>query len=216
MDHLNQHIRHLRSDFSKTQLQESDLNLNPFLQFEKWLSEAVQAEVHEVQAMTLSTVSKDNRPSSRIVYLLELDEHGFCFYTNYDSAKGKELALNPFVAVNFFWKELERQVRIEGRVEKVSAEQSDRYFDARPYDSKIGAWASAQTSVLRSRQQLEEKIDLLKANNNPETIKRPHFWGGYRLIADRYEFWQGRPSRLHDRFLYQQENNNWKIERLSP
>jgi pyridoxamine 5'-phosphate oxidase len=216
MEPLSEHIRHLREDFTKGQLHERDLQPNPFLQFKTWMSQALASEISEVQAMTLSTVRADTRPESRIVYLREFDEQGYCFYTNYNSSKGKNLAQNPNVSLNFFWKELERQVRIEGSVEKVSAEQSDSYFNARPYDSKIGAWASAQSSKLNSREELEEKISNLKKQFTVDTIKRPEFWGGYRVVATRYEFWQGRQSRLHDRFAYELQLGNWKIDRLSP
>lgn len=216
MEGLSEHIRLLREDFSHSRLDENDLHPDPYQQFSLWLSQAVAAKISEVQAMTLSTVSENLQPSSRVVYLREFDANGFCFYTNYLSDKGRHMAIHPTVALNFFWKELERQVRIEGLVEKVSEEQSDNYFNGRPYESKIGAWASAQSAAIKNRQELEIKIDELKKQYPPESIVRPQFWGGYRVQAKRFEFWQGRHSRLHDRFAYTLENNSWNINRLSP
>jgi pyridoxamine 5'-phosphate oxidase len=216
MEGISEHIRLLREDFSHSRLDEKDLQADPFQQFSLWLTQAVTAKITEVQAMTLSTVSASLQPSSRIVYLREFDANGFCFYTNYESDKGKDIAIHPHVSLNFFWKELERQIRIEGLAAKVPAQQSDDYFNGRPYDSKIGAWASAQSSVLNSRAQLEEKITELKNQFPPERIQRPDFWGGYRVKPTRFEFWQGRHSRLHDRFAYQLETTNWNIKRLSP
>lgn len=216
MEELSAHIRMLREDFSHGKLDESHLLPDPHQQFEMWLKQALEAKITEVQAMTLSTVSAEGQPSSRIVYLREFDATGFCFYTNYESEKAEHIAVNPLVSLNFFWKELERQVRIEGRVEKVSQQQSEQYFDGRPYESKIGAWASAQSQVLSSRQELENKIAELKNQMSPESIIKPEFWGGYRVKASCFEFWQGRHSRLHDRLRYTLENNNWNINRLSP
>lgn len=216
MDPLDAHILKLREDFSRGSLSEQEVAKDPFQQFRNWLDEAVQAKIPEVQAMTLSTVSKSGRPSARIVYLREFEHHHFSFYTNYDSRKSQELLQNPFACLTFFWPELERQVRIEGTVEKAPAAQSDAYFNARPYDSKIGAWASLQSSRLSSRKELEEKLDTLKKQYSPETIQRPPHWGGFILKADYYEFWQGRKSRLHDRLAFRLQHNNWSLERLSP
>jgi len=197
-------------------LDEKDVDKDPSQQFKLWLQQAVESRIFEVQAMTLASVSSDGKPSSRIVYLREFDNNKYTFYTNYNSRKSKELIKNPFASVTFFWKELERQIRIEGTVEKASAEQSDAYYNARPYDSKIGAWASEQSNKLSSRKELEDKVEKLKAQFPPETIKRPDFWGGFVLNANYYEFWQGRQSRLHDRIAYELKNNTWNISRLAP
>jgi pyridoxamine 5'-phosphate oxidase len=216
MDDLKGHIAKLREDFVKGNLSEKDVQKHPFAQFKLWLDEAVEAKVPEVQAMNLATVSHDGKPSARIVYLREFDDNQFWFYTNYNSKKAGEIEKNPYAALTFFWPELERQIRIEGRFEKASPFQSDAYFNARPYESKIGAWASQQSKVLKSRAELEEKIAERQKQYGPETIKRPSFWGGYVLTANYYEFWQGRKNRLHDRISYTLENENWIIARLSP
>jgi pyridoxamine 5'-phosphate oxidase len=216
MDDLRAHINKLREDFSKGALTEKEIDPDPSRQFQFWLQQAVESRIIEVQAMNLATVSGNGKPSSRIVYLREFENHKFWFYTNYESKKSKDLAENPNAAVTFFWKELERQIRIEGTVKKASPEQSDAYFNARPYDSKIGAWASAQSYALSGREELEKKVEDLKAKFTPENIKRPENWGGYILTANYYEFWQGRNSRLHDRISYTFEKENWVIQRLAP
>ncbi|WP_317899050.1 pyridoxamine 5'-phosphate oxidase [Aurantibacillus circumpalustris] len=216
MDELKNHITKLREDFTKGTLSEADVSTDPFLQFTYWLQQAVDSKIPEVQAANLATVSSEGKPSSRIVYLREFEKNNFSFYTNYNSRKAKDLEQNPHTCLTFFWPELERQVRIEGKVEKTSAAQSDAYFNARPYDSKVGAWSSEQSNLLFSRGELEIKIEEIKKLYNPETIKRPDFWGGYILKANYYEFWQGRKSRLHDRISYRLQNNNWLISRLSP
>lgn len=216
MEDLKNHITKLREDFIKGILSEADVSTDPLNQFNVWLQQAVDSNISEVQAMNLSTVSENGRPSSRIVYLREFDETGFSFYTNYNSKKATELQQNPHASLTFFWPELERQIRIEGKVEKAGTAQSDAYYNARPYDSKIGAWASNQSHSIFSRGDLELKIEELKKQYSPETIKRPGFWGGFVLKAEYYEFWQGRKSRLHDRIIYTLENNNWKISRLAP
>lgn len=216
MNDLHKHISKLREDFTSGTLNESDVTKDPFSQFEKWLQQAVDSKIHEVQAMHLSTVSTDNKPSSRIVYLREFENSNFSFYTNYNSKKSKELLKNPNASITFFWPELERQIRIEGIVEKASAEQSNKYYNQRPYESKIGAWASEQSHLLASREELEQKVEQLKKQYTPETIVRPDFWGGFVLKAKYYEFWQGRKSRLHDRICYALKNNNWNISRLAP
>lgn len=216
MDELKDHIKKLREDFAKGSLREADVTSNPFEQFAVWLQQAVAGQVPEVQAMCLATVSQSGRPSSRIVYLREFESNTFSFYTNYESRKGRELEKNPFASLTFFWPELERQIRIEGKVVKASAEQSDAYYNNRPYDSKVGAWASQQSGTLNSRAELELKLEDIKAKYSPEAIKRPPFWGGYVLKADYYEFWQGRKSRLHDRICYELIDNRWAISRLSP
>lgn len=216
MDDLKKHITKLREDFTKGTLSESDVNQLPHLQFEHWLKQAVEAEVPEVQAMTLSTVSADNKPSSRIVYLREFENNCFWFYGNYESRKGKQLANNSNAALNFFWPQLERQIRIEGVVEICDDSHSDNYFNNRPFESQIGAWASAQSSPLSSRQELEDKLAHYKKEFENKTVVRPPVWGGWVLKANYYEFWQGRKSRLHDRICYSIENNAWKISRLAP
>ena len=216
MDDLKNHISKLREDFTKGTLSEADVTTDPFFQFTLWLQQAVDAKIPEVQAANLATVSSEGKPSSRIVYLREFEKNNLSFYTNYKSKKAKDLEQNPNVCLTFFWPELERQVRIEGMVEKASTTQSDAYFDARPYDSKVGAWSSEQSQPLFSRGELELKIEEIKKLYSPENIKRPDFWGGYVLKAESYEFWQGRKSRLHDRILYTLQNNNWLISRLAP
>jgi pyridoxamine 5'-phosphate oxidase len=216
VDNLKDHIKQLREDFSKGSLRKTDVAADPFDQFTLWLQQAVAAQIPEVQAMCLATVSESGKPSSRIVYLREFDNNGFSFYTNYDSRKARELEKNPFASLTFFWPELERQIRIEGKVEKVNAEQSDAYYNNRPYDSKVGAWASQQSRTLSSRAELELKIEEIKAKYSPEIIQRPPFWGGFILKADYYEFWQGRKSRLHDRICYELIDNKWVTSRLSP
>lgn len=216
MDDLSSHINRLREDFSHGSLDERDANADPFAQFRFWLQQAVEARIPEVQAMTLGTVSAEGKPSSRIVYLREFDKNRFWFYTNYNSRKAVELEKNPNACLTFFWKEIERQIRIEGTVRKATPEESDSYYNARPYESKIGAWASNQSHQLSSRKELEQKVEELKKNFSPENIKRPDFWGGLVLEADHYEFWQGRLSRLHDRISYTLKNGQWQIARLSP
>jgi pyridoxamine 5'-phosphate oxidase len=216
MEDLKNYISRLREDFMHGTLDEKDVDKDPSQQFKLWLQQAVESRIFEVQAMTLATVSLDGKPSSRIVYLREFENNQYTFYTNYNSRKSKELVKTPFASVTFFWKELERQIRIEGPVEKTSAEQSDTYYNARPYDSKIGAWASEQSNKLSSRKELEDKVEKLKSQFQPETIKRPDFWGGFILNASYYEFWQGRQSRLHDRIAYELRNKVWNISRLAP
>jgi pyridoxamine 5'-phosphate oxidase len=213
-DH-HDHILKLRADFTKGILSESQVDADPFIQFEDWLKQAVEAEIPELQAMTLSTVY-DNRPSSRIVYLRKLANHKFWFYGNYDSKKGKSLEQNPNASLNFFWPGLQRQVRIEGTVKKATEDNSDNYFDSRPLESQIGAWASAQSSKITSREELEEKLEQLQKEFEGKTIKRPPHWGGWVLKANYYEFWQGRKSRLHDRICYELQNETWDRYRLAP
>lgn len=216
MDDLKNYIARLREDFASGTLSEKDVNKDPFLQFQIWLQQAFDSKVPEVQAMNLATVSAGGRPSARTVYLREFEDNQFWFYTNYNSKKAKDLAANPFASITFFWPALERQIRIEGVVKKASAAHSDAYYNARPYESRIGAWASEQSGRLASRKALEEKVEELKQHYTPETIKRPDFWGGYVLTADYYEFWQGRKSRLHDRISYSMEDQHWVIARLAP
>jgi pyridoxamine 5'-phosphate oxidase len=216
MEDLRLYINTLRHDFSKQTLNEKDVDANPILQFEKWFKEAVGAHVNEPNAMTVSTATKDGKPSARILLLRNFNEKGFVFYTNYTSRKGVEIGLNPYCALLFFWPELERQVRIEGILQKQTAEESDLYFNTRPRGSKLGAWTSEQSKVIESRDVLEKEYQKLSENFPGENIPRPANWGGFILKPLSIEFWQGRPSRLHDRIIYTQENQIWKIERLAP
>ncbi|MDP1803489.1 MAG: pyridoxamine 5'-phosphate oxidase [Bacteroidota bacterium] len=216
MDDFRDHINNLREDFTKGTLNEDGVNKDPALQFELWLQQAVESKINEVQAVHLSSVSLDGKPSSRIVYLREFQNNNYLFYTNYNSKKAQQLFKNPNAAFTFFWPDLERQVRMEGIVVKASAAQSDSYFNQRPYESKIGAWASEQSHLLASREELEKKVEELKKQYTPETIKRPECWGGLILKVNYYEFWQGRKSRLHDRICYELKAGSWKISRLAP
>ena len=213
---MNEAIAGIRKDYKLKSLLEADLKKDPVEQFSVWWDEAVKSDIAEVNAMTLATCNADGRPSARIVLFKGLTNDGFVFYTNYQSNKGKELERNPYAALVFFWKELERQVRIEGAVEKINEAESDSYFQSRPAGSKIGAWSSAQSSTVASREVIEESYlnYLKKFNTNP--IPRPPFWGGYIVKPKKMEFWQGRSSRLHDRIMYSKQNEDWKIERLSP
>lgn len=217
MEDLRLYINTLRHDFSKQTLDENDVNSNPILQFEKWFKEAVDAKVNEPNAMTLSTATKEGKPSARILLLRNFNESGFVFYTNYTSRKGIEIENNPQAALLFFWPELERQVRIEGILEKQSPKDSDIYFNTRPRESKLGAWSSAQSSKIESRKVLDENYKNYSEKYPNENVPRPDFWGGYNLKPNTIEFWQGRPSRMHDRILYSKNKNEiWTIERLAP
>lgn len=209
-------IQTIRKEYTKAELDIQNVNQTPILQFKTWFEEALESKVAEVNAMVLSTVSEENKPTARVVLLKAFDEKGFSFFTNYDSKKGKQLAQNPNACLTFFWAELERQVRIEGTVEKVSTQESDDYFAVRPKGSQIGAWASPQSSVIDSRDVLIKNQELLEAQYADLNIARPTQWGGYVLKPTLIEFWQGRHSRLHDRINYTLENNSWKIERLAP
>jgi pyridoxamine 5'-phosphate oxidase len=211
-----QSISHIRKDYTLQTLSENEAAANPIEQFNKWWDEAVKSEIEELNAMTLATASAEGVPSARIVLLKEYNEKGFVFFTNYESAKGQELAENPRATLLFFWKELERQVKITGIVEKISAAESDEYFFLRPIGSRIGAWASPQSHVIENREWLEKRVEEL-SKQKEEDVKRPPHWGGFRVKPVMIEFWQGRPSRLHDRIQYTlEENGAWKIERLAP
>lgn len=213
---MSKSIADIRKDYMLASFDESDTAQNPFDQFTKWWNDAVQSNIDEVNAMTLATITPNGTPSARIVLLKGYDATGFVFFTNYLSDKGKELANNPTAALVFFWKELERQVRIEGTVEKVSKEENDTYFNSRPAGSKIGAWASHQSAVIEYRQVIEQNVQKYTEIFGTEDIPRPDHWGGYKVIPNLIEFWQGRSSRLHDRIQYRKTENIWVRERLSP
>lgn len=204
-----------RYDYILGRLRESDVSPNPFEQFAHWLQEAVAASVVEPTAMCLSTVAEDGRPSSRIVLLRGQDERGFTFFTNYMSRKGEEIAASGYGCLNFWWGGLERQIRIEGTVEQVSAEESDAYWAERPYESQLASSASPQSQAIEGREVLGELLERLRAQH-PTAVPRPPHWGGYRLVPDYFEFWQGGPARLHDRIAYSLESGRWITVRLAP
>ncbi|WP_072619888.1 pyridoxamine 5'-phosphate oxidase [Spirulina major] len=207
----------LRLNYTRGGLLESEAGDDPFALFQTWFTQAIEAELPEPNAMTLTTVTPGGRPSARMVLLKGFDGASFVFYTNYTSEKGEHLAANPWAALVFWWAALERQVRIEGAVERVSGAESDEYFHSRPVGSRLGAWASPQSQVVRDRTHLETRLQALEAEYRDRPIPRPPHWGGFRVIPDRIEFWQGRPSRLHDRLRYQrQEDGSWQRDRLAP
>jgi pyridoxamine 5'-phosphate oxidase len=210
-----QQLAALRKSYERAELDEAASQADPLAQFEGWLQQAIDAQVPEPNAMTLATVGAGGRPSTRIVLIKGFDARGLVWYTNYDSRKGRELAAHPFAALQFHWVELERVVRIEGRVEKVGAEESDAYFASRPLDSRIGAWASPQSQPIASRAVLVANAAKYAAQFALHPPRPPH-WGGFRLVPDRWEFWQGRKSRLHDRLSYRFEDGQWQRERLAP
>ena len=210
-------IAELRREYARDELNLESVYQDPFQQFHEWFNEALKAEVPEANAMTLSTVDSNGKPNGRILLLKELDEKGFVFYTNYQSRKGEELNQNPYAAITFFWVELERQVRIRGAVEKVKPETSDNYFQSRPAGSKRGAWASPQSQEIGSKHVLSEKLQEIEQTYPDNNIPRPSHWGGYRVLPEEVEFWQGRPNRLHDRIWYgKQAGEEWTIKRLAP
>jgi pyridoxamine 5'-phosphate oxidase len=214
---MDESIADLRRNNTTRGLSEADVDPDPFKQFQTWFSDALAANLLEPNAMTLATVTRDGKPSARAVLLKGFDVRGFVFYTNYESRKGQELAENPWAALVLFWAELERQVRIEGKIEKCSALESDTYFRSRPLGSRLGAWASHQSQVISSRKVLEHRLEELMAEYANRDVPRPSYWGGYRLNPTSIEFWQGRPNRLHDRLRYRLlTDGSWLIERLSP
>ncbi len=213
----NNDIQNLRRDYRLRSLLETDVENNPMLQFENWWNEAIQNNIIEPNAMTLATCDTTGKPSARIVLLKGLHEDGFLFFTNYDSRKGKEIESNPFVSLVFLWKEIERQVRIEGMAEKISSIESDAYFSTRPRESRIGAWSSHQSEPIESREILQKNYEECSKKFNTDDIHRPENWGGYIIHPQMIEFWQGRQGRLHDRLQYTINIERvWKIERLSP
>lgn len=212
-----QAIADLRKDYSKASLDIADVLPDPMKQFEKWFNEAVNAQVMEPNAMNLATVSESGKPTSRIVLLKGIEDQHFVFYTNYQSVKGRDLEKNPACALTFFWPELERQIRIEGTAERVAASQSEAYFQSRPRGSQIGAWASPQSAIIDSRDILEERATQLeKKFEGQSALPKPNQWGGYKVLPLVVEFWQGRPSRLHDRIQYTKVDSKWKTYRLAP
>lgn len=209
-------LHKLRTEFARTSLTEADVPAAPRQLFEAWLRQAIESREPEPNAMCLSTVSPAGKPSSRMVLLKDFNDKGFAFFTNYQSRKGRELSVNSFAALLFFWPGLERQVRIEGNVEMCSKKESDTYFAERPQLSRLGAWASPQSEVIPNREFLEKKMDEFIKKHHGPTIPHPTFWGGYRLKPTFFEFWQGRPNRLHDRIAYTLLNEKWEIHRLAP
>lgn len=209
-------ITELRCDYRQQALLETEVHTNPILQFQDWLEQALAAELPEPNAMTLATVTTEGRPAARMVLLKGFDQQGFVFYTNYLSRKGQDLAQNPWGALVFWWAELERQVRIEGQIAKVSDQETEAYFDSRPRGSQLGAWASEQSQVICDRTILDQRLQDLEQKYQNQPIPRPPHWGGYRLQPDLIEFWQGRPNRLHDRLCYRSKDQQWTLERLSP
>ena len=212
------HLADIRKTYAQRSLSEAEVLPNAMLQFRQWLEEALAAQLDEPTALTLSTVATSGQPSSRVVLLKGLpDDVGFLFYTNYESRKGQELITQPLAAINFFWPGLERQVRVEGRVEKAPETMSTEYFQSRPRSSQLGAWASPQSQTIGSREELEARESAVAEEfGAQDPLPRPPYWGGYILRPTRLEFWQGRPSRLHDRIVYELVGNAWKLSRLAP
>lgn len=211
-----QDVEALRREYSRRTLNERDIADEPVAQFAVWFRQALKADLPDANAMTLATASADGKPSARIVLLKQFNEKGFVFYTNYKSRKGRELEENPHAALCFYWQSLERQVRIEGKVKKMSVEESADYFRKRPRLSQLGAWASVQSSEVESREVLEQNFKKIKKRFEGQDVAPPDFWGGFILEPEKLEFWQGRPGRLHDRILYVKRVDSWKIKRLSP
>ena len=215
-EEVTNYLNQVRRDFAKKALNEEAVDENPFEQLGNWIEEAIDAQILDPYAMTISTATPNGIPSSRVVYLRGIYERGLVFYTNYNSQKGKELQQNPTIALNFYWAEVERQIRIEGIVEKFSAEASDKYFAERPRESQLGAWASSQSEEISSREELKQRLIDYQTQFEGEEVPRPPHWGGYLVKPNYFEFWQGRPSRLHDRIYYKKSGDNWKLGRLMP
>lgn len=212
----NTEISEIRRDYLLTELNESTVYDNPFKQFAKWIDEVVKSGMIDPSAMVLATSDKNSIPSVRVVLLKGYDDKGFTFYTNYESKKGKDIIENPHAALLFFWREFERQIRISGTVKKVSQKESEEYFHSRPYESQLAAWASKQSSIIPDREYLEKQFDSMKEKFGSNEVPLPPHWGGFKLIAESFEFWQGRDNRLHDRISYIKENEKWKVVRLAP
>jgi len=213
---LSRHVADLRKEYTRAGLSESEVAADPVEQFQRWFDEALAADLHEPNAMTVATATRDGRPSARVVLLKGFDRRGFVFYTNYEGRKGREIEENPRAALLFYWGELERQVRIEGPVSRTPEGESDSYYASRPRGSRLGAWASEQSRAVEGREVLEERVQALEAEYEGRGVPRPAFWGGYRVEPEVVEFWQGRESRLHDRIVYRREGGGWKTERLQP
>ena len=212
----NTDLSSLRRNYSLQRFDESTVEVNPFQQFSKWMEEALKSDLLDPTGMALGTANKDGIPAVRMVLLKGFDENGFVFFTNYESHKGSDLINNPNASILFFWKELERQIRITGTIEKTSRQESEEYFHTRPLESQLSAWASRQSSPISSRRFLENEFEELKLKYEHKQIPLPPFWGGFRLIPNYFEFWQGRENRLHDRISYRIKNDFWEIVRLSP
>lgn len=216
MSDIRKEVKNVRRDYNSGELSESEMPKNPYAVFENWMKTALDEKLKEPNAFTISTVV-DQQPDSRVVLLRDFSEDGLIFYTNYSSKKAKDLEKNPQVSINFFWAELDRQIRIKARVEKLDPQQSDNYFASRPRESQLGAWASNQSEELESRDRLEKSLKAFEEKfENTDQIPRPDFWGGYLMVPHFFEFWQGRSSRLHDRICYEKSNNEWKMKRLYP
>jgi len=213
---MTDHIQKLRKEYRKAALDETHTDSNPFNQFKQWFEEALEAKLPEPNAFVLSTVNQNGQPSARVVLLKDATEHGFTFYTNYTSRKGLEIETHPLGCITFFWHELERQIRIEGKLERVGEQESDNYFALRPKGSQIGAWASPQSERITSRKELEIREEKFIAEFGDGVISRPAHWGGYELIPNYFEFWQGRENRMHDRICYSLQANEWGRFRLAP
>jgi pyridoxamine 5'-phosphate oxidase len=216
MENISRQLAQMRREYVSQPFIESQVAGDPIIQFHKWFDEAVRSEQPDAEAMTLSTATRDGRVTARIVLLKGCDERGFVFFTNYDSRKSQEIMSNPQVALTFYWHTLHRQVRIEGVAEKTTPEESEEYFQTRPRGSQIGAWASPQSDEISDREDLERRVDEFEARFKDHPVNCPPFWGGFRVKAERVEFWQGRESRLHDRILYTLRGDEWRISRLAP
>ena len=209
-------IQNLRREYNLNKLSEETVHKNPFIQFDRWFSQVIKMRLYEPNAMILATSNKNCKPSTRVVLLKGIRKDGFIFFTNYNSSKGKSLSENPVASLLFFWAELERQVRVEGKVKKISRSESQRYFDSRPLESRIAAWASSQSEVISNREHIERQFSEFKKKFKGKKIPVPPYWGGFVLIPEYFEFWQGRENRLHDRMCYKKVNARWKVFRISP
>jgi pyridoxamine 5'-phosphate oxidase len=213
---MDKYLAELRRDYSSRQLDEQTIDPDPFTQFSLWMNEAIDSQIVDANAMTMVTAGAEARPSARVVLLKGYDQQGLVFFTNYESKKAAEIDSNRAVALHFYWPDLERQIAVCGNAFKVERSESEEYFATRPRESQIGAWASKQSSTLRTRQELEERIQTLQTEFEGRDVQCPPFWGGFRVEPQSFEFWQGRPSRLHDRIFYQFADGRWHISRLSP